>query len=833
METAVAASYERDTMVLNGLERYDFSRTTAYGRLRPFVNTGIAYSGTKAITLDASRLYLAGNTNYLTGTFNLINYNANTNDIRLDFQYNNHGQLPNANNRVWIRGNDTQPWIEAYILDDNQNDPGIYKKSTSIEVGDLLVANGQSFSTSFQVRWGQWGIIAATDKQNANGYSFDDVRVYEVANDIQMLSIDAPIKASCGLTNNTAIQVSVRNSANTAINNIPVKYRINSGSWINETISSIAANTTVQYNFTTTADLSALNTYTIQAFVDLNTDSFHDNDTTTATVINSPVIISFPYLQNFEAGNGYWYADGKNSSWQFGTPSSSKIKGAASGAKAWKTRLQGNYNDLELSYLYSPCFDITGMTNPTLSLSLALDLEDCGSQLCDGAWVEYSADGITWNLLGVSGQGTNWYNKSVDQLWSIQDYTRWHVATIPLPTGLNRLRIRFVMASDPAVNREGVAIDDIHIYDNTNGIYNGASMGSPVTQTVSGNNWIHFTSGGKLVASIQPNNENLGSTDVQAYINTGAVRYTSSQYYLDRNITIKPAANPADSVTLRFYFLDKESDTLITATGCSFCSKPSSAYELGVSKYSDPDKNFENGVLGDDQQGIWKFITPDNIVKVPFDKGYYAEFKVKEFSEFWLNNGGINRSTPLPVKLVDFTAQKQADNVRLKWEVGSETDVNKYEIELARRNEELQAGHFVKIGEVSSLGNTTASRIYSFIDAEADKFGPRYYRLKVLNLDGSFSYSPIRSVVFDEPYLWQMYPNPSSGQFSLVYQLNNNEEIRARVIDAKGSVIKEYHKTANGFLQKLNIDLASSANGVYLLQIDAAGKKQTFKLYKK
>src|SRR6185295_12331367 len=82
--------------------------------------------------------------------------------------------------------------------------------------------------------------------------------------------------------------------------------------------------------------------------------------------------------------------------------------------------------------------------------------------------VEYSADGITWLKLGTNGAGTNWYNKnySGNPVWNIESYTRWHVATIPLPTALNRLRIRIVMESDPFVSKEGIAVDDIHIYDN-------------------------------------------------------------------------------------------------------------------------------------------------------------------------------------------------------------------------------------------------------------------------------------------------------------------------------------------------------------------------------
>ena len=835
IESAAPAVYGKDTIGLTGADRYDFSTGTVYGRLRTFLNSGIAYSGSNAITLDVNQYYAAGNTNYLTGTFNLGAYNNAVNDLRLDFQFNNHGQQAHPNNRVWIRGSDTQPWIEAYDLDANENEPGLYKKTASIELSDLLAANGQNFGTSFQVKWGQFGKIAATDKENAAGYSFDDIHLYEVHNDLQMLSIDEPVAASCGLTSSAIIKISVRNSDNATINSIPLKYRINNGSWVSETLASMSGNTTVQYSFTTGANLSAPGTYNIDALVDYPGDSFRDDDTVHLTIVNTPVISSFPYLQNFETDNGYWYAQGKHSSWEYGTPVSAKINRAASGIRAWKTRLAGNYNDNEQSYVYSPCFDISAMTNPTLSFSLAMDAEDCGAQLCDGAWVEYSADGVNWLKLGTSGTGTNWYNKAgAQQLWSIQDDTRWHVATVSLPGGLNRLRLRFVMSSDPAVNREGMAFDDVHIYDNVNGIYDGVTMAGPVTQTVSGNNWIDFISGGKLVASIQPNNQNLGVTDVQAFINTSAVRHTVNQYYHDRNITIKPAAtSQADSVSIRFYFLDAEVNNLLNATGCPGCTKPASAYDLGVSKYTDPDKSFENGTVGDDNQGIWNFVTSNWVTKVPFDKGYYAEFRVKDFSEFWLNNGGLTGSIPLPVKLLDFTAQKGLnEEVVLKWSVATEANVAAYEIELARGNAELQAGHYLKIGSVTSLGNSTTNRNYSFTDNEADKFGPRYYRLKIVNLDGSFSYSPIRSVLFNETVLGRVYPNPSTGFFNLVFQIDAGNNFEAKVFDVKGSLVREYHRTATGLLQKLSIDLSAAPAGMYLLQTDAAGKRQAFKLYK-
>ncbi|HVF97640.1 MAG TPA: S8 family serine peptidase [Flavisolibacter sp.] len=835
LETAAVAIYEKDTIGFTGIDRYDFARSTAFGRARTFVNTGVAYSGSRAITLDASRYVAGGSTSYLLGTFNLNNYTTASNNVRLDFQFLNHGQPPNAANRVWVRGSDAQPWIEAYNLDADDYLEGVYKKARSIDVSALLAAAGQNFTPSFGVRWGQWGQFQTTDRFSAAGYTFDDIRLYEVFNDIELVSIDSPTANSCGLTNVTALTVTVRNSSSTTQTNIPVYYRINGGAPVMETIASIAPQTAVQYTFSTLPNFSAQGANDIYVYIGYSADSFKENDTATAVVYNQPVVASFPYLQNFEGNDGYFYTGGRRSTWAYGTPASLKIRGAASGAKAWKTRLDASYNDSETSYLYSPCFDVSGLTAPTLSFSLALDIEDCGTTLCDGAWVEYSADGETWTKLGTAGTGTNWYNKaSTQQVWSIQNYQYWHVATQALPAGLSRLRLRFVFASDAGVARDGIAIDDIHIYDNTAGIYDGLTT-APINKIVNGNNWIDFTSGGKLVASMQPSGAALGSTDVQAHINTGAVRFTTNQYYHNRNITIKPSSTSLpDSVTVRFYFLDSESEALLNATGCTSCNKPQSAYALGVSKYTDANKANENGTIADNSGGVWQFIPPVQITKVPFDKGYYAEFKVAGFSEFWLTAGGLNNLTPLPVRLLDFTAVKDGSNATVKWKVSGETDVRRYEVEVAKGNAAQAANQFVKLGEVQSAGNTSGTGQYSFADMDTEKAGARYYRLKIVNTSGSFRYSDVRALFFGDAVIWQVYPNPSAGQFNLVYQVNVGERLTAKLYDAKGSMVKEYRSAANGFLQKLNIDISANnyANGMYLLQVESTEMKQSFKLHK-
>jgi len=830
LEGAEAATIQGKTWGAT-LPRYDFESNTVYGRLRSFVNSGMAHSGSQAFTLDMNRTVTAGNTNYLTGTYNLANYNANTNDLRLEFFYNHHGQIPHANNKVWIRGSDTEPWIVAYELQNDNESRGNYQKVGNIELSNLLAAHGQNVSSSFQIRWGQFGQAQATDRTTASGYSIDNIKIFEAINDLQLHGFAAPLQSGCGLSAATPVTIRIYNSAQKPFTQVPVKYRIGNGSWVEELIPQIEARDTLEYTFKQTANLTQLGAHNLQAVVYLNGDNYSDNDTATQIVRNSPLITSFPYLQNFEAGDGSWYTGGIKSSWQWGTPAATKINSAASGTRAWKTSLAANYNDNEHSYLYSPCFDVSALQNPTLSFSAAIDFEDCGSAICDAAWVEYSGDGVEWKKLPAM-RSTNWYNKATDAVWSTQGYTRWHVATAALPKS-QTLRLRFVVKSDPAVNHEGLAIDDVHIYDLAQSIYEGSSMTEPVSKTVNEAGWVHFDWNGQRIASIDANTNQLGNTQVQAYIFSDSVRSQKGQYYHARNLTIQSAnKNWQDSVTVRFYFLNSEADSLVLAQNCAGCSKPSNAYQIGVTSYSDVDASFENGTLRDNLQGIWQFITPENVTIVPYDKGYYAEFKVKGFSEFWLNAGGLSGTGVLPLKLLHFSAQKSgADEVLVQWQTAAEEGVAAFEIELARNSSDVQQNKFEKIGAVAPKGGPVQQQ-YSFTDKEAFKTGTRYYRLKIKNEDGSFSYSPVRTVVFETVQIWQVFPNPSAGVFHLVYQAAAGSTVQLQVTDVAGRIIYQQSVVANGLIQKQEVNLTTQTLGVYLLKVAHGTGKEVYKLFK-
>ena len=125
------------------------------------------------------------------------------------------------------------------------------------------------------------------------------------------------------------------------------------------------------------------------------------------------------------------------------------------------TNLTGNYNDNEFSYLYSPCFDLSALTQPVLSFSHIFDIETG----FDYTWVEYSADGgLTWNRLGTNTTGTNWYDVASPPRWRVSK-TKWHVASSNIPVNSSNVRFRIAISSDAGVNMEGVGIDDIHIFE--------------------------------------------------------------------------------------------------------------------------------------------------------------------------------------------------------------------------------------------------------------------------------------------------------------------------------------------------------------------------------
>jgi hypothetical protein len=353
--------------------------------------------------------------------------------------------------------------------------------------------------------------------------------------------------------------------------------------------------------------------------------------------------------------------------------------------------------------------------------------------------MEYSTNDSVWIKLGSTAGGTNWYDNSLKQAWQLSD-TKWHVSSFDIPVTAPKLRFRMVMYSDPFTDYEGVGIDDVHIFDKVP-VYD--SSNTSLQQNVSGNDWIHFDLAGKRIASINPHGQDLGNTSVKLYTDAGAIRDTSNQYYLGRNIVIQPANSATGNVSVRFYFLNPEINKLIQANGCSTCSSIHDAYEAGITQYSSPVGTEEDSTLNNNFNGNYTFLEPQQKVNIiPYDKGYYAEYQVNGFSEFWINGGGPGKDRPLAATLQSFTAGRTGNKGLLQWSTYEEKNTNEFIIEKS-----TDSIHFSALDSLPAAGNTDSVSHYQYTDNTL-RNGNNYYRLKITYADGHSIYSPVRNVPF-------------------------------------------------------------------------------------
>lgn len=311
-----------------------------------------------------------------------------------------------------------------------------------------------------------------------DGVAIDDFRVSDPPPfEAELVLLTLP-NSDCGLPANAPVSIRIKNRGAQSLSNIPVRYRINNLPVVQEVVPGpLAPGDSLNYTFTTRANLSAVGTYNILAYTAVVGDADLTNDTLRGNVTNIPTIATLPHNQNFESNNGIWTSGGTSSSWAWGTPTGGVINSAASGQRAWVTSLSGTYNNDEDSYLQMPCLNFTGVQNATLSFSIQYDTEDT----YDGVNVQYSINnGLTWQVLGTVGSGTNWYTSSSvsssnGPVWDGLS-NGWVRASHPLTVLNNQasVRLRFVFTSDISANQEGVAIDSVQI---TTGILNTPDLG--------------------------------------------------------------------------------------------------------------------------------------------------------------------------------------------------------------------------------------------------------------------------------------------------------------------------------------------------------------------
>lgn len=182
----------------------------------------------------------------------------------------------------------------------------------------------------------------------------------------------------------------------------------------------------------------------------------------------------------------------------------------------------------------------------------------------------------------------------------------------------------------------------------------------------------------------------------------------------------------------------------------------------------------------------------------------------------------------LPVTLAGFRA-RLLDNgtVKVEWATLDETNNDRFEIQRSNDN----GRSFEKIGQLAGNGNSTVFNNYEFLDANPQK-GSNVYRIKQVDFDGSFEYSPIALVEVgngSEPGKVVIYPNPTTnnGQTSVSLSGNWGANTTATLYDFNGRRVANFMGLQSG---STAISLDGIAAGVYQLVVADAQHSEVTRL---
>lgn len=187
-------------------------------------------------------------------------------------------------------------------------------------------------------------------------------------------------------------------------------------------------------------------------------------------------------------------------------------------------------------------------------------------------------------------------------------------------------------------------------------------------------------------------------------------------------------------------------------------------------------------------------------------------------------SGSCVQCSLLEVALLSFSCHSEEHGYRLFWATASEHNSRNFDIERS-----IDGINFEKVSEVSAKGQSDAYTQYnSFISNElASDF--IYFRLKMNDVDGGFTYSPIVYVQNDNDINKLLItPNPSNNglvKLSIGNRLNYLNSV-VEIFDLSGNVVLE------GKIEESNTLLNTQhlVAGIYFLRITTPFKTENFKL---
>ena len=205
------------------------------------------------------------------------------------------------------------------------------------------------------------------------------------------------------------------------------------------------------------------------------------------------------------------------------------------------------------------------------------------------------------------------------------------------------------------------------------------------------------------------------------------------------------------------------------------------------------------------------------------DEGFYID-------NFTVLSGG-SAAFILPLELISFSGKNTPDGNLLNWSTASENNTSHFNIERSENGVDFET-----IGSVAAAGNSKIIQNYAFTDVYP-YVGENLYRLKMIDIDGSFTYSKIVLIKVDENNantlkptgIENLYPNPANTNLNLVFNVTEQKaSYYLQAYDVLGGVRYQQNLQLERGEHTINMDVASMPAGQYVLAITNSEKRLTY-----
>lgn len=300
-------------------------------------------------------------------------------------------------------------------------------------------------------------------------------------------------------------------------------------------------------------------------------------------------------------------------------------------------------------------------------------------------------------------------------------------------------------------------------------------------------------------AAMPPGNQRISNADllaIEKWVDSGAPEFCIPDYDKVRNIFLANQCQSCHNSQSVWTF--GEYDRIFMKPANSLCQEPviekfNAAGSLLYAKLSSS-ASCGNKMLGSTGQPL-------------------TDMEVDAIRD-WINAGASVAAKPLPVSLKDFSTRADGNKrIRIFWVTEAEQNLDRFELEVS-----TDGIKFEFLGHVKPKGGPSFGSVYEY-DTDEVQIGFNYFRLKIYDLDGTYTYSPVRvERISNDEEIFRVYPGLVTAGSDFVvewYPIDGREKVRLFVMDITGKNCAEF--ILNNGINHLVVN--NFKTGVYYLTV--------------